>query len=456
MSLKDRLNTANKTNTEKAIKKESQTPKYFESNEIANIETLGILENLLIDDELNSIYVNGAKNIYIERNGKHSKSTLSFRDNVQLENLIRKNAQNIGIEIDEKNPYIKFNHKKGINVLSTLPPLSNQANIFIKCYKDKHANIKILTENLSISKEIALVLEAISTIKNNIIIAGERNTLKTTTLSSLLKLLPNNSRGTLIDLTDEIEINSKNFSSFNFLNIQENKNEILNSIINSSPDMLGINDPDNEIISNLINKIKEGLNGVIITVCAKNQQEAMNKIALAILEKNPNLNFETAKYSAYQAFNLMLFCKKDESGKRRIASLSQIDTDENYNCVINDIFFLNHILEHESTGFIPNFYETSKINSLPINSNIFEKTYKHTYHKNIQNDAMEQFIKRSSNQEILKRFKKELPTQIPEEEAIKKVQEKFEEMKKNAKNEEKIEEIDIFEENSSQIIEQNE
>lgn len=454
MSLKDRLNTI-KTKSENLTKKENQLPKYYESSEIANIETLGILENLFVDDDLNSIYVNGAKNVYIEKNGKHSKSTLSFRDNVQLENLIRKNAQNVGIEIDEINPFIKFNHKKGINVQATLPPLSNPANIFIKCYKDKHASIKTLSENQSVSKEMALILEAVATIKNNIIIAGERNTLKTTVLSSLLKLLPNNNRGALIDLINEIETNSKNYSNFDFSNIDKNKNEILNSIINSSPDMLGINDPDDEIIAHIIKKIKEGLKGAIITICAKNKEEAMEKIALAILKENPNLDYKKAKLISYQAFNLMIFCKKDETGKRRISSISQIDTDENDNCIINDIFFLNHILEHESTGFIPDFYETSKINSLPINPNIFEKTYKHTYYKNVQNDAMEQFVKRSSNQDILKRFKKELPTQeIPEEEAIKKVQEKFEEMKRNAKNEE--DKINLPEEAPSEIIEQNE
>ena len=276
MSLKDRLNTI-KTKSENLTKKENQLPKYYESSEIANIETLGILENLFVDDDLNSIYVNGAKNVYIEKNGKHSKSTLSFRDNVQLENLI------------------KFNHKKGINVQATLPPLSNPANIFIKCYKDKHASIKILSENQSVSKEMALILEAVATIKNNIIIAGERNTLKTTVLSSLLKLLPNNNRGALIDLINEIETNSKNYSNFDFSNIDKNKNEILNSIINSSPDMLGFNDPDDEIIAHIIKKIKEGLKGAIITICAKNKEEAMEKIALAILKENPNLDYKKAK-----------------------------------------------------------------------------------------------------------------------------------------------------------------
>ena len=141
MSLKDRLNTANISSKEVEKKEKNQTPKYYESSEIANIETLGVIDNLLIDDEINSIHVNGARNITMEKNGKKTKSTVVFRDNVQLENLIRKNAQNIGFEIDEEKPYISFNYKDGINVKATLPPLSSSANIFVKCYKEKFASL---------------------------------------------------------------------------------------------------------------------------------------------------------------------------------------------------------------------------------------------------------------------------------------------------------------------------
>ena len=448
MSLKDRLNTTNISNKEVEKKEKNQAPKYYESSEIANIETLGVIDNLLIDDEINSIHVNGARNITIEKNGKKTRSTVVFRDNVQLENLIRKNAQNIGIEIDEEKPYINFNYKDGVNVQATLPPLSSSANIFVKCYKEKFASLQVFAENQTVSKEISLILEALSNAKNNIIISGESNTLKTTTLNAIAKTLPSNSQGVLIDYSNELKINSKNFSNFNFSNIKNEEKEILNSIANSNFDMLLINDPNKKTIAHLQEKISEGLNGVIITVCAKNPKETMNKIALAILKQNPNLDYKTAEKFAHEAFDLIIFCKREENGKRKISSISQINTDENENCKIEDIFFLNHILEHESTGIIPDFFETSKINNLPININIFDKTYKHTYHKNFKDDLAEQFSKKTANQDILRKFKKELPMQeIPAEEAIKKVQEKFEELRKNAKTEEKIEEIDLFEEN---------
>ena len=83
MSLKDRLNTTTKLNE---TKEEKEPVQYYQNDSIAqNIVSLGVIDTFLADDELNSIYVNGAKNIYIERNNKTHKSTTTYRDNVQLE-----------------------------------------------------------------------------------------------------------------------------------------------------------------------------------------------------------------------------------------------------------------------------------------------------------------------------------------------------------------------------------
>ena len=78
LSLKDRLNTANKTNNPLKKEIESEAPKYYETNEQASkSNTLGVLDMIFADDDVNNIFVNGAKNIYIE---KQSKSSETFRD----------------------------------------------------------------------------------------------------------------------------------------------------------------------------------------------------------------------------------------------------------------------------------------------------------------------------------------------------------------------------------------
>lgn len=475
MSLKDRLNTPQKQAIPTTSKKEEQ-PKYYNTNTEAQINSLGILDTLLADDDLNSIFVSGAKNIYLEKRGKITKSTSTFRDNIQLENTIKKLAQNIGIELNEENSFIQFNHELGVNVIATLPPLSNVATLFIKNYKDKHANMQTLQNEHSISKEIALILEAFCAIKKNILIIGEKNTLKTTLLSSLAKKIPNNNRAIIIDSENEFKITSQNHTNYDFSNMTDKKiaSTLIDSIISSNPDKLFINTKNDFIMATITKKIKTNYKGLIMTLEASNPQEAIKILSQLLTENNLQLDPIEAKKLVLNAFDIIITASKDELGRRKISTISEINlTDEND--YIKDLFNTNYAQLHQSLGYTPLFCKDIKENSLPISDNIFSQEYKHTYNKNLSTDS--QYLKKNTNIDILKKFKKELPTSeteilektydetsqenssnepspeaLTQEELMQKAQEKFDELKKNAQMQGEFElRVQDFEETTNEI-----
>ena len=244
-----------------------------------------------------------------------------------------------------------------------------------------------------------------------------------------------------------------------------------------------VNDCSSKILSFLIQKILNGYNGLITTIEATTPLNAMENIAQSILLEKPFINPEIAKGMVYKAFDLIIFTTRDEIGRRKISSISQINIDSEGECMLLDIFRINHLGEYQSSGFVPDFFETAKLNSLPVSSNIFDSEYKHTYHQSYKADALNQFTKRGANIDILKKFKKDLPTQeiqeednssqeiseiIKEEtsdtpelnadEIMQKAQEKFDELKRNTQeqefqyeNTESIEIIKPLEESDEQL-----
>ena len=67
------------------------------SHELYNEVTgLGPLEQLLEDDSITEIMVNGPEQIYIERNGKLCLSDVRFRDNEHVLNVIDKIVASVG------------------------------------------------------------------------------------------------------------------------------------------------------------------------------------------------------------------------------------------------------------------------------------------------------------------------------------------------------------------------
>ncbi len=387
MSLRERLNQEkNKQgNFKPDIKDEA-----FEFN------SLGVLDLLLVDNEINSIFVSSAKNVYVTKGAKSYKSSAVFRDNVQLENLIKKTGNDLGIKLGAKNPFIKFNQKLGINVAMTLPPLSFTGTIFVKCYRDILASFESFVEKQIISKEMAFVFETLSYLGGNIIIAGEKNSLKTAFLSALSKKMPKPEKGILIDYSHEIKQNSSNFTNFDFsyLNDKEQKKELLDSIFALKPSKIFINDAKDDF-SLYLKYFLAGFKGAVLTLEANSKENAIEKLTYLIMETEPYLSFDDAKTLCSKIFDLIIFTTINEEGKRKVSSLTQIENDK-----LEDIFSLNDFEEHISLGVKPRFYDEIKEFT---GSNIFEVGYKHTYPKT---DDEKETRPVKKNIDILKKFKK--------------------------------------------------
>jgi len=400
LSLRDRFNSNNSSN--KAVLKEElkEEIQYYSSSEAKEeINTLGPLDTLLADDEINSIFVNGAKSIYINKNGKSFKSGAEYKDEIQYENLIKK----YWIK-DNKKLHFKAKHSEGVNIEVILPPLSEKTALCIKIYKDKFATLQNMQENQAISKEIALVLEALSALKFNVLITGEKNTLKTSLLSAMAKNIPSNFRGVMIDFADELRLSQSNFSNFNFSKIENNKEieEVYNAIKLSDPEKIFINDPNDFLLSYIAKNSSDAPRGLSAVLSAKDAQGAMEKIAFSIVKYNNEISIEKAKLMAYSAFDIVI-CVSREGSKRKAASLGEVSTKDNV-CSIKNVFVSSKDMQIQSTGLTPDFYEKIKQSSLPVSANIFDENYKHTYFQN-QNANIE---KKNLNLDVLKKFKKDI------------------------------------------------
>ncbi len=463
LSLKDRFNAANAKN-QKDINIEQNFQQYYQSNEdMQNSLSLGVVDTLLEDDDINAIFVNGPKNIFIERKTKLHRSTSSFRDEIQLQNIIKKYS-------NSENDFIKFNYKQGFNIVATLPPLSNVSTMHIKCYRDKFATLEHLEENQAISKEISMFLQTLLKFKKNILIIGKRKTLKTTLLSAMAKKMPTNFRYSFVDFSKEVSIEKTNFSNYDLFEIEEKKEtSILKSIFYSTSDMVFLNDctmPDC-VVENLL----DGFKGVVLNINATSREEAIEKISLKIQKTMPQFSEEKAKKEAYKIFDFAIFVENKED--KKVTKISEIlNNDDDF--MFNDIFLLNENNEHYSTGYAPDMFLEDDIDS--INLNIFNSDYKHTYtmspfkdlqkkglnpeilkkfRKDLNSDNLEKFIPQKQEQitsmeklhnldkQIVQNIKEEDTSEIKEsmdivynDEFMKKAQEKFDEIKRNLKNEE--------------------
>jgi len=84
----------------------------------------GPLERVLADESVSEIMVNGAHEIWVERQGRLYETTLRFTDDSHLRRIINKMVAQVGRRIDESSPMVDARLPDGSRVNAVIAPLS--------------------------------------------------------------------------------------------------------------------------------------------------------------------------------------------------------------------------------------------------------------------------------------------------------------------------------------------
>lgn len=91
---------------------------------ISTVFGLGPLEDLIADETVTEIMVNGTDSVYIERDGRLSRASVSFESDEQVRALIDRILGPLGRRVDESSPMASARLPQGHRVNVVLPPLS--------------------------------------------------------------------------------------------------------------------------------------------------------------------------------------------------------------------------------------------------------------------------------------------------------------------------------------------
>ena len=90
----------------------------------ADILGYGPLDTLLADETVSEIMVNGADQIWVEREGRLYETPLHFDDESHVRRIIAKMVGGVGRRIDESSPMVDARLPDGSRVNAIIPPLS--------------------------------------------------------------------------------------------------------------------------------------------------------------------------------------------------------------------------------------------------------------------------------------------------------------------------------------------
>lgn len=170
---------------------------------------LDVLQEMIDDKSVTEIMVNGPDNIYIERNGELSKSTLHFESKEKLSDVIQQIVAGCNRVVNEASPIVDARLKDGSRVNVVLSPIAlNGPIVTIRRFPEKPITMQDLISFGSVTKEVCDWLGRLVKAKYNIFISGGTGSGKTTFLNALSNYIPADERIITIEDSAELQITS--------------------------------------------------------------------------------------------------------------------------------------------------------------------------------------------------------------------------------------------------------
>ena len=134
---------------------------------------LDILQELLEDDQITEIMINGTEHIFIEKEGGLYQLHKRFADRLKLEDVIQQIVAGANRMVNEASPIVDARLSDGSRVNVVLYPIAlNGPIVTIRKFSREAMTMKELVRRESMSQEIDKFLEELVASKYNIFISG--------------------------------------------------------------------------------------------------------------------------------------------------------------------------------------------------------------------------------------------------------------------------------------------
>ena len=168
---------------------------------------LDVLSELLENDEISEIMVNGEQNIFIEKQGKIYQVPEQFASEERLRNVIQQIVSSCNRIVNETVPIVDARLQDGSRVNVVLPPVAlDGAVMTIRKFPKEFFTMAKLVHMESITKDAAVFLEKLVKARYNIFISGGTGSGKTTFLNVLSNYIPSDERVITIEDSAELQI----------------------------------------------------------------------------------------------------------------------------------------------------------------------------------------------------------------------------------------------------------
>lgn len=303
-----------------------------------SIRKLDILQELIDDNEVTEIMVNGIESIFIEKAGKLTKWDKNFESVEKLQDVIQQIVAKCNRVVNESAPIVDARLENGSRVNVVLNPVAlNGPILTIRRFPEHPILMKDLIRFGAITEEAVDFLKTLVVCGYNIFISGGTGSGKTTFLNALSNYIPSDQRVITIEDSAELQIQgvsnlvrletrNANVEGCNPITIRD----LIRSSLRMRPDRIIVGEVRGAEAMELLSAMNTGHDGSLSTGHANSSKDMLSRLETMIL-MGIELPVSAIRRQLASGIDIVVHLGRLRDKSRKVLEISEIcgvDSDE--------------------------------------------------------------------------------------------------------------------------------
>lgn len=312
---------------------------------------LGLLDTILLNDEITEIMINGPENIFVEKKGRVVKLDLKIAEDPeegrqQLRKIIHRIVDICGREVNEASPIVDARLKDGSRVNIVLHPIAMFGDtVTIRKFSKKPMSIEKLIAYGSITRDIAMKLKMLVGAKYNIFISGGTGSGKTTFLNALSNYIPHDERVITIEDSAELQITGVD----NLVSLETKQanaegkgaitiKDLIKSSLRMRPERIVVGEVRGEEALDMLQAMNTGHDGSLSTGHANSAKDMLTRLETMVLQGASGLPLDAVRRQIGSALDVIIHLSRMRDHSRKVVEITEVLGYENGEIILNPLY----------------------------------------------------------------------------------------------------------------------
>lgn len=309
-----------------------------------SIRKLDVLQELIEDEEISEIMVNGYDRIFVEKRGNIFEWPKKFASKQKLDDVIQQIVSSCNRAVNESEPIVDARLPEGERVNIVLsPPAVIGPIMTIRRFPKEVFTMEKLVDNGSITLEAAEFLKEAVRSGYNCFVSGGTSSGKTTLLNVLSEFIPKGERVITIEDSAELQINSvenlvrletrnSNSSGCEAITIKD----LIKTALRMRPDWVIVGEVRGAEVADMLQAMNTG-HFSMSTGHANSSKDMITRLEAMYLQ-NAEIPLESIRRQIASGIDIMIHLERGANGVRRVTEISEVTSEEDKSIVLRKLF----------------------------------------------------------------------------------------------------------------------